>query len=255
MPDAPTPAPVPTDGTTPVTLPTQDACCQSPCDPAWITRPSCLTFTETKTSVLILLGGQPATGDFVRGLVTVNVTYGRGAQNFVPSVRFQQENLSTEIYIRGVGSTLDFPQIDPPTSFNLNGVYIPREATSVPLYDVEQLEVLPGPQGTLYGRNTLGGAVNVNFKRPSRVNETTFLTEVGDYSLAHLSAAQNVVVSPEWSARLAVDYMDHAGYQSSGADSQNDLGTRLSVLYDRNDAVTVYLWGSAVTKAVARPRS
>jgi iron complex outermembrane receptor protein len=172
----------------------------------------------------------------------------RGAQDLVPSVRFQQQNLSTEIYIRGVGSTLDFPQIDPPTAFNLNGVYIPREATSVPLYDVEQLEVLPGPQGTLYGRNTVGGAVNVNFNRPSRTDETSVLAEVGDYSLAHLSATQNLVVSPDWAARLAVDYLDHAGYESSGADSQNDLGARLSVLYDAKGAWSVYLWGSLVTK-------
>ena len=42
----------PTDGTTPVTLPTQDPCCQAPCDPPWITKPACITFTETKTSVL-----------------------------------------------------------------------------------------------------------------------------------------------------------------------------------------------------------
>ena len=173
----------------------------------------------------------------------------RGAQNLVPSVRFQQENLSTEIYIRGVGSTLDFPQIDPPTSFNLNGVYVPREATSVPLYDIEQLEVLPGPQGTLYGRNALGGAVNVNFKRPSRARETSLLAEVGDYSLAHISAVDNIPLSDEWAVRLAADYLGRDGYLSSGADSNRDLGVRLSVLYDPNDSLSVYAWGSAVTKA------
>ena len=64
----------PTDGTTPVTLPTQDACCQSPCDPAWRTEPSCTTFTETRTSV-VGLDGKTGTNDFARGSVTVNVTY------------------------------------------------------------------------------------------------------------------------------------------------------------------------------------
>jgi hypothetical protein len=63
----------PTDGTTPVTLPSQDACCQSPCDPPWRTEPSCTTFTETRTSVVSLTDG-PAKGD-PRGFVTVNVTY------------------------------------------------------------------------------------------------------------------------------------------------------------------------------------
>src|ERR1700728_1086031 len=69
-----TPVLDPTDGTIPVILPTQDPCCQSPCDPPWRTGPSCTTFTETKTST-VSLAGKPATGDFGRGFVTINVTY------------------------------------------------------------------------------------------------------------------------------------------------------------------------------------
>jgi hypothetical protein len=64
----------PTDGTIPVTLPTQDACCQSPCDPPWQTGPSCITFTETRTSVLPL-AGKADNADLARGSVTVTVTY------------------------------------------------------------------------------------------------------------------------------------------------------------------------------------
>ena len=64
----------PTDGTTPVTLPTQDACCQSPCDLPWRTGPSCIAFTETKTLVLPI-AGSPTTGDFGRGEIIINVTY------------------------------------------------------------------------------------------------------------------------------------------------------------------------------------
>jgi len=64
----------PTDGTTPVTLPTQDVCCQSPCDPPWRTGSSCITFTETKTSIVSLVAG-PTTGDFGRAFVTIRVTY------------------------------------------------------------------------------------------------------------------------------------------------------------------------------------
>ncbi len=64
----------PTDGTTPVTLPTQDPCCQAPCDPPWVTKPSCVTFTETKTSV-VGLDGKSAASDAARGFVIVNVTY------------------------------------------------------------------------------------------------------------------------------------------------------------------------------------
>jgi hypothetical protein len=74
MSPATTPSLDPTDGTTPVTLPTLDPCCQSPCDPPWRTGPSCTTFTETK-SVTIPLAGAPSTNDLNRGSVTINVTY------------------------------------------------------------------------------------------------------------------------------------------------------------------------------------
>lgn len=75
MPTTPTtPAFDPKNGTTPVTLPTQDPCCQSPCDLPWRTGPSCITFKETKT-LTVPIAGSRATGDFGRGVVTISVTY------------------------------------------------------------------------------------------------------------------------------------------------------------------------------------
>jgi len=62
----------PTNGTTPVTFPSQDACCQSPCDPAWRPGPSCIAFTETKT---IEVPFTPSHTDAGRVFVTVSVTY------------------------------------------------------------------------------------------------------------------------------------------------------------------------------------
>jgi iron complex outermembrane receptor protein len=182
-------------------------------------------------------------------LLGAGVTDIRAAQQLLPSVRFQQQNLATEIYIRGVGSTLDFPQIESPTSFNLNGITVPREASSVPLYDIESLEVLPGPQGTLYGRSTLGGAVNVAFRRPTMERETDTLIEAGNYGLIHASAAQNLPISPALAVRAAVDYQAHAGYETSGADAQRDLAARVSALLGPSSGLTLYLWGSTVSKA------
>ena len=166
----------------------------------------------------------------------------RAVQNLMPSVRFQQENASTEIYIRGVGSTLDLPNIEPPTAFNFNGVYIPREGTSVGLFDIASVELLPGPQGTLYGRAALGGAVNVEFNRPTHELETTGVFEAGNYSLLHGTVVQNLPVSDSLALRGAFDYIDHDGYQRTGADSQEDFAGRLSALYQPSDAVDVYVW-------------
>ena len=175
-------------------------------------------------------------------LVSAGVYDIRGVQNLMPLVRFQAENASTELYIRGVGSTLDLPNIEPPNAFNFNGVYIPREGTSVGLFDIASIELLPGPQGTLYGRAALGGAVNVEFNRPTQELETSGVLEVGDYSLLHGTIVQNLPVSEHLALRGAFDYIERDGYLATGADSQQDYAGRLSALYAPTDDLDVYVW-------------
>ncbi len=175
-------------------------------------------------------------------LVAAGVHDIRTVQNLMPSVRFQAENASTEIYIRGVGSTLDLPNIEPPTVFNFNGVYIPREGNSVGLFDIARVELLPGPQGTLYGRAALGGTVNVEFNRPTQELGTSGVLEVGDYSLLHGTLVQNLPVNDKLALRGAFDYVEHDGYQRTGADARQDLAARLSGSYRPNDALEVQLW-------------
>jgi len=181
-------------------------------------------------------------------LVAAGVSDLRDAQKLVPSVRFQAEGANTEVYIRGVGSTLDLPNIEPPTTVNFDGIYIPREATSVPLFDVAQIEVLPGTQGTLYGRSVLGGAVNISFNRPTQDLETSLLLEAGNYSLFHATATQNLPVSDTFALRGSVDYTSRDGYLATGADSRDDYGIRLSGLYEPNDDLSVYVWVQTAEK-------
>jgi iron complex outermembrane receptor protein len=177
-------------------------------------------------------------------LVQVGALDLRGAQNFVPSVRFQAENASTEIYVRGVGSTLDLPNIDPPTSFHFNGVYIPREGTSVGFFDLARLELLPGTQGTLYGRSSLGGVVDVSFNRPTREFETSAVLEAGNHSLLHGTFVQNVPLTQSLAVRAAVDFVDRDGYLATGADAANDVSGRLSAVYVPSEAVDLYWWAN-----------
>ena len=174
----------------------------------------------------------------VRGITTL-----ADVQNLVPSVRLQKESASTEIYIRGVGSTLDLPMIEPPNAYNINGVYVPREVTSASLIDVERMEFLPGPQGTLYGRGAIGGVINTITARPSDEFETRATVEAGNYSHLRATLTQNIPVSDNVSLRGSLSYLDRDGYLASGADSADDLAAFLALEASPGDAVNIHLWG------------
>jgi iron complex outermembrane receptor protein len=172
----------------------------------------------------------------------------RAVQNLVPAARFQPQGAATQVFLRGVGSNLDFGNVEPTVAFNINNIFVPREGTSQPLFDVEQIEVLPGPQGTLYGRNSLGGIINVSYKRPHGELETAATIEGGNYDLAHVTLVQNIPLSETFFARAAVDYTYRDGYNESGGDSRKDFAGRLSVLYQPASDFSVYLWGTGVKR-------
>ena len=173
-----------------------------------------------------------------RGLTTL-----ADAQNLIPSVRLQKESASTEIYIRGIGSTLDLPMIEPPNAYNINGVYVPREVTSASLVDIERIEVLPGPQGTLYGRGAIGGVVNTILRRPSDTLQTEATLEAGNYGHARATLTQNIPFGDAVRFRSSLSYYERDGYLESGADSADDLAGLLSLDIAPAENINVYLWG------------
>ncbi|MFC3052866.1 TonB-dependent receptor [Kordiimonas pumila] len=182
-------------------------------------------------------------------LVEKGVTDLRAAQTIIPNARLQQEGATTQAFLRGVGSNLDYSNIEPTIAFNFNGVFIPREGTSAPLFDLERLEALPGPQGTLYGRSALGGTINVAFKRPTPGEwETSGVVEAGNYDMVHVSLAQNIPVSDTLAVRAAADYTYNEGFMETGAYSKDDIAGRLSLLYTPSSDVSLYMWGYGVSK-------
>src|SRR6185312_10598687 len=80
---------------------------------------------------------------------------------------------TTVFFVRGVGNATVNAYSDPAIAFNYDGVYIGRpSSTSGVFYDLQRVEILKGPQGTLYGRNATGGAINVIPNRP-KLNDTS----------------------------------------------------------------------------------
>src|SRR6185436_2122031 len=85
-----------------------------------------------------------------------------------PSITFTQNTTFGQLSIRGIGTNAVFAGADPSSAMYLDGVYLARPAMAfIDFLDVERIEVVRGPQGTLYGRNALGGAVNLITKAPS----------------------------------------------------------------------------------------
>ncbi|MES2054595.1 MAG: TonB-dependent receptor [Pseudomonadota bacterium] len=94
-----------------------------------------------------------------------------GIQGSVPNVNLVQgrgTSTNANIFIRGIGQPDALQTFDPAVGIYVDGVYISRiQGALFNLFDVERIEVLRGPQGTLYGKNTIGGAVNVVSRKPS----------------------------------------------------------------------------------------
>ena len=167
----------------------------------------------------------------------------RGLSNLLPMAQMNMEGSTTQIFIRGIGQTSDSNTNSPAVAANIDGIYTPRFALASSLFDVSQIEVLSGPQGTLYGRNAAGGAINVTTKLPTDQFENTGFVEVGNYRTQHVFNALNVPVSNELQLRAAIDYNTHSGYLTNGQDDLDTKAVRLTALYKPQDDLSVVLRG------------
>jgi iron complex outermembrane receptor protein len=106
-------------------------------------------------------------------LVQQSITQANDLTRVVPALQVAPAASFTQIYLRGVGTFGANAFAEQGVAFNLDGVYLSRPAAPAGLfYDLERVEVLKGPQGTLYGRNATGGAVNVITAKP-KLGETS----------------------------------------------------------------------------------
>jgi iron complex outermembrane recepter protein len=173
-----------------------------------------------------------------------------------PNVQFSSvapssgNSASAAIFIRGVGQTDFITSTDPGVGFYLDGVYVARSSgTAISLLDIERVEILRGPQGTLFGRNTIGGAVQVFSKAPSFDGVSgTAAIGAGSDGRQELRGALNLPLSDTLAVRMAGVYRKRDGYVRNiitGKDQANvdTVAGRLSVLWKPTDGVRVSLIG------------
>jgi iron complex outermembrane receptor protein len=172
-----------------------------------------------------------------------------GAQELamrVPSLSMTAFNIAQpRIFIRGIGSTDDGAAQDNSVAVFVDDVYVARgSGQAFEFLDIERVEVLRGPQGTLYGKNVVGGVVNVISRRPQREFESRVSASYGNYDAIDLRGYVTGAMGANGAGSLSALVKDRSGYAENvrlGRDleDQQSWALRGQYLWQPSDAVDV----------------
>lgn len=150
----------------------------------------------------------------------------------------------TVVTIRGVGGFSGNAFGEPGVAVSVDGVYIARSAGPNGLfYDLDRVEILKGPQGTLYGRNATAGALNIITRAPQSGNSVSGSLSYGNYNAVVAQAAINLSPSDKWAFRLSGTLTRHDGYLSDGYNDDDTRAVRGQILFTPSNAVSIRLVG------------
>lgn len=183
-------------------------------------------------------------------------------QNIVPNLSFNLGDAANAIiYIRGVGQRDSLSFADPGVGVYLDDVYMGRaQGAFLDVVDVERIEVLRGPQGTLYGRNTIGGAIKYVSAAPTVTPYFAVEAGVGNFGAHQLKASWSGPLNTDGSllGRVTFAHLAHDGYnenQFAGAASDTDgdkqtFAGRLQLAYSPSDDLRFHL---SVDRSISSP--
>jgi iron complex outermembrane receptor protein len=169
----------------------------------------------TATRGLTSLQRTPVSVTAVQGsdLRTQQITTLSDLTSSVPGFEFGQAYGQAQPAVRGIGSNETTPGNDPRVAFYQDDVYIARpEAQMAGLYDVQQVEVLRGPQGALYGRNATAGAILLRTQRPTRDLGGFVDATYGNYDLIQTEGALNAPLGEGIAARISWQTVNRDGF-------------------------------------------
>lgn len=181
-----------------------------------------------------------------------NVTKLDDIARFVPNLTLENNpsfggaSNSAAIYIRGIGQKEFLPTTEPGVGLYVDGVYIARSVGAIlDIVDVERLEVLRGPQGTLFGRNTIGGAISITTVRPEIGGEVggSLGAVVGTDDRINVKGSLHFPMGDTAAARLSLASLQQDGYveRTDGTDLGDDdtITGRFAVAWEPTDRLSV----------------
>lgn len=142
--------------------------------------------------------------------------------------------------IRGVGNSARSATAESGTGVHINGVYLTAPSQTNEFYDLQSIEVLRGPQGTLYGRNTTAGVVNLITQRPVDDFEGYMTVEVGNFNSIRTLGAINLPISESVKQRFAFNTVNRDGFTENIAtgndiDGREQYSIRSTTLFEMSD--------------------
>jgi len=171
-------------------------------------------------------------------------------KELIPSVQFYSSNpRNTAVNIRGQGTTFGLTNdgIDTSVGFYVDGVFLARPAaTTLDFLDVERIEVLRGPQGTLFGKNTTAGAFNITSRKPSFTPQGRLETSYGNFGFIQTKASLTGPLGEHLAGRLSVSGTRRDGLLLNTLTRQkvnelDNLGVRGQLLYSVDGRVDILL--------------
>lgn len=175
------------------------------------------------------------------------VTQANDLQYVVPGLTVSNAGGIVQTYLRGVGTFASNARAEPSIANNINGVYIARPAgIGAIFFDLDRVEVLKGPQGTLYGRNATGGAINLITNKPRFDFSGNALVEGGDYNAVTGAGYLNVPLSDTFAVRVAGQVAERDGYLSDGYNDQDTQAGRLMALWKPSEKFSLLFTGEYV---------
>ncbi|PKP94821.1 MAG: TonB-dependent receptor [Alphaproteobacteria bacterium HGW-Alphaproteobacteria-16] len=146
-------------------------------------------------------------------LESQGVTDFTAVQRAAPSLQITNDTNLTKVSIRGVGTLNHGPTADQSIAVNIDGEYINRPTIlNAALFDLDRVEVLRGPQGTLYGRNSTGGAVNFITRKPGSDFAVNLSGTYGSYNLVTIEGGVDVPLGDFGAIRVSGIFTDRDGY-------------------------------------------